>query len=59
MIVPPLRTTLLVTPDNDKNPPKRLQELGKDQFDQSSKNQNKHVLGLDDDEAYLWSKSGY
>jgi hypothetical protein len=55
MIVPPLRTTLLVTPDNDRNPPKRLQELGKVLFDQSSKNQKistsldemmmKHICG--------------
>jgi hypothetical protein len=52
MTAPPLRkiSDNLLQPDDDKNPTKRRQNLGKILFDQSSKNKNqknKHTLGLD------------
>ena len=59
MTAPPLRkiSDNLLQPDDDKNPTKRRQNLGKILFDQSSKNKNQKIrTPLDlfaEDEAYL------
>jgi len=45
MTAPPLRkiSDNLLQPDDDKNPTKRRQNLGKILFDQSSKNKNQKI----------------
>ncbi|MFL6502548.1 MAG: hypothetical protein ACJ70W_03310 [Nitrososphaera sp.] len=45
MTAPPLRkiSDNLLRPDDDKNPTKRRQNLGKILFDQSSKNKNQKI----------------
>jgi hypothetical protein len=48
MTAPPLRkkSDNLLQPDDDKNPTKRRQNLGKILFDQSSKNKNQKIRTL-------------
>jgi len=65
MTAPPLRkiSDNLLQPDDDKNPTKRRQNLGKILFDQSGKNKNQKLahpwIRLLMMKHTLWSKSGF